>query len=55
VRAALDAGIPATNGLGMLIGQAALAFVRWSGCSTPIDEIQDIMWTSITNYFTEKT
>lgn len=55
VRAALEAGIPATNGLGMLIAQAALAFARWSGCSTPVDEIQDIMWASITAYLSEKS
>jgi shikimate dehydrogenase len=37
VRQAGDAGHRASNGLGMLVAQAAAAFVRWTGCPDPSD------------------
>ena len=30
-------GIPAVNGLGMLVHQAALAFELWTGVDAPLD------------------
>jgi shikimate dehydrogenase len=35
VREARASGLPATNGLGMLVEQAVLAFEIWTGCSVP--------------------
>lgn len=35
LRAAMDAGIPAVDGLPMLVAQAALAFERWTGETAP--------------------
>ena len=35
VKQARAAGLPATTGLGMLIGQARLAFEIWTGCQPP--------------------
>jgi shikimate dehydrogenase len=35
VRLASGAGHRASNGLGMLVAQAAAAFVRWTGCPDP--------------------
>jgi shikimate dehydrogenase len=37
MRLARTAGLTAVNGLGMLAGQAALAFELWTGCSVPAD------------------
>jgi shikimate dehydrogenase len=37
ISAARDAGLLVTNGLGMLIAQAALSFETWTGFSAPID------------------
>lgn len=39
VRNARSAGLPAANGLGMLIEQAALAFEIWTGCSVPREKL----------------
>jgi len=36
VRAARQAGLPAANGLGMLVQQAALSFERWTGQDAPL-------------------
>jgi shikimate dehydrogenase len=33
-------GIPCTNGLGMLVHQAALAFEQWTGASAPVDAMR---------------
>jgi shikimate dehydrogenase len=33
-------GIPAANGLGMLVHQAALAFERWTGVDAPLDAMR---------------
>jgi shikimate dehydrogenase len=33
-------GIPCTNGLGMLVHQAALAFEMWTGVEAPLDEMR---------------
>ena len=35
LRAAREANLPAANGLGMLVEQAALSFERWTGCVAP--------------------
>jgi shikimate dehydrogenase len=37
IEQALDAGIKATNGLGMLIHQAAIGFSLWTGKPAPLD------------------
>ncbi|MES0360760.1 MAG: shikimate dehydrogenase [Anaerolineales bacterium] len=37
ISAARDAGLSVTNGLGMLIEQAALSFETWTGFTAPID------------------
>ena len=37
VRACRAAGVPASNGLGMLVHQAAAAFELWTGEAAPID------------------
>lgn len=37
VRAARQAGLPAANGLGMLVQQAALSFERWTGQDAPLE------------------
>ncbi len=53
LRQAKRQGIPAANGLGMLVNQATLAFLRWTGLpgeKYPI--IQEAMYASI---YTEKT
>ena len=34
-------GIPCTNGLGMLVHQAALAFELWTGVDAPVDAMRD--------------
>ena len=41
VRQARDAGLEASNGLGMLLEQAALAFERWTGNPAPRQEMQE--------------
>ena len=33
-------GIPCTNGLGMLVQQAALAFEQWTGVDAPVDAMR---------------
>lgn len=38
--AARAAGLPAADGLGMLVGQAALAFERWTGAPAPVQEMR---------------
>lgn len=43
MRLAQAAGLPAANGLGMLVEQAALALERWSGLSVP----REAMWQAI--------
>jgi shikimate dehydrogenase len=43
LRMARLAGLPAANGLGMLVEQAALALERWSGLPVP----RDAMWQAI--------
>jgi shikimate dehydrogenase len=43
MRQAQTAGLPAANGLGMLVEQAALALERWSGLSVP----RQAMWGAI--------
>lgn len=40
VAAARDRGLRATDGLGMLVGQAALAFTRWTGRDAPFAEME---------------
>ncbi len=37
VRQARARGLPAVNGAGMLVAQAAAAFIRWTGASDPSD------------------
>jgi shikimate dehydrogenase len=37
LRAAAARGLRTIDGLGMLVGQAALAFERWFGVTAPID------------------
>ena len=39
VKRARAAGLPARNGIGMLVGQATLAFESWTGCEAPLDAI----------------
>ncbi len=34
-------GIPCTNGLGMLVHQAALAFEQWTGVDAPVAAMRD--------------
>ena len=41
--AARRAGLPAANGLGMLIEQAALAFEIWTGKAVP----RQVMWNAV--------
>ncbi len=41
LRQAREAGVPAANGWGMLVAQAALAFRRWTGCTPPEPSLQD--------------
>jgi len=43
IRLAQQAGLPAFNGLGMLVEQAALAFELWSGLQAP----RDAMWQAV--------
>jgi shikimate dehydrogenase len=38
--AARARGIPCTNGLGMLVHQAALAFELWTGVDAPLDAMR---------------
>jgi shikimate dehydrogenase len=45
VKDAHAAGLPATTGLGMLIGQAALSFEVWTRCNPP----RAILWDAIEN------
>lgn len=45
LRRARAAGLPAANGLGMLVEQAALALERWSGRTAP----RDVMWQAISS------
>jgi shikimate dehydrogenase len=33
-------GVPCTNGLGMLVHQAALAFELWTGVDAPLDAMR---------------
>jgi len=40
VRKARAAGLPAANGAGMLVAQAALAFQRWTGIDAPFDVME---------------
>jgi len=46
MRQASQAHIPVTNGLGMLIEQAALSFEIWTGCSVP----RQFMWQAASEY-----
>jgi shikimate dehydrogenase len=41
VRQARLSGLPATNGLGMLVEQAAIAFERWTGHTAPREAMAD--------------
>jgi shikimate 5-dehydrogenase len=43
MKAARQAGLPATNGLGMLVEQAALALERWTGKPVP----RQAMWAEL--------
>jgi len=43
VREARQVGLPAATGLGMLVGQAALAFEIWTGCNPPFE----ILWKAV--------
>lgn len=45
IKLARQAGLPAFNGLGMLVEQAALAFEIWTGVQAP----RDAMWQAIKN------
>lgn len=45
VRSARAAGHPATNGLGMLVEQAALSFERWTGLAAP----RSAMWAAVSD------
>lgn len=45
--AARSAGVPAFDGVGMLIRQAALAFHRWTGQDAPIAVMRDAVETDI--------
>lgn len=46
IRAAKENRLPATNGLGMLIEQAALSFEMWTGMEAP----RDVMWQAVREY-----
>jgi shikimate dehydrogenase len=39
--AVADRGIPCAGGLGMLVHQAALAFVQWTGATAPLAAMAD--------------
>jgi shikimate dehydrogenase len=43
LKSARQAGLPAANGLGMLIEQAALALERWTGRPVP----REAMWAEV--------
>ena len=43
LRGARAAGLPAVNGLGMLVEQAALALERWTGLPVP----RQAMWEAV--------
>jgi len=49
VKAAREAGLTASTGLGMLVEQAALAFELWTGCSPPRNVLFESVSTSNKN------
>ncbi len=46
MKQAMNAGLPAWNGLGMLVEQAALAFERWTGINNSAPK----MWEALNHY-----
>jgi shikimate dehydrogenase len=46
LRAARDRGATVSNGLGMLVHQAALQLTSWTGCDPPVDA----MWRAVKGY-----
>jgi shikimate dehydrogenase len=49
VQSARLAGLPAVNGLGMLVHQAALAFERWTGQSAPLQAMAEAAAAALGN------